>query len=576
MINRRLFLILLLILTSLLGFSSCKSKTVVKKLTNQNTTNQLKKWETDKIDGVMYHLPQTIVQATIPVNKVTQSPGSFVKFAPCFFSKAESDNAIKDKKTEFSINPPIFSTRGVPDTSKTYVIQTKGRYFESKTLFVEYSPGTYILQKGEAESKNETLDFTLKAISTVAGVAAKVAPLLQATNLSNKDKEEVASKLREEYRCYEIIGGTAAAPKIAEAFNAKTDIETYLKSLNNPAIQPPIIDQTDAKQKFRDEYQKALAVFEKLQEIQRQRDDILNGGNNNNIPSETLKLMLEKNAESIAAYRAAFLGRESEKVWSATFEFTPNQLTPQQNSPLVFSYSETTGVCRNGLIKEKSIPISSGFENKKCGDSDDSTTQVLWLKVTKSTDVNQTNFLTQIQNANNLAESKDKSRGWYYRVPADGIVTLQNAQIPCRQIAAGGANYNCSPISIDILGGNIKIQQTFANEITVVLNDEQLGLGNLQIAQLGVVASVPASTAGRSSTTAITLDPATGAMKNFKSSSTALIDKSLLDEAGKAANSAIDAADPLNKKKRELEEKKIQNQINDEDKKLSNSSDTDN
>ena len=96
----------------------------------------------------------------------------------------------------------------------------------------------------------------------------------------------------------------------------------------------------------------------------------------------------------------------------------------------------------------------------------------------------------------------------------------------------------------------------------------------MSIAQLGVVASVPASTAGRSSSTAILLDPATGAMKNFKVSSTALIDKSILDDAGKAANSAIDAADPLNRKKRELEELELQNKINEAKKKLTNSSNT--
>ena len=56
-------------------------------------------------------------------------------------------------------------------------------------------------------------------------------------------------------------------------------------------------------------------------------------------------------------------------------------------------------------------------------------------------------------------------------------------------------------------------------------------------------------------------------MKNYKSSSTALVDKSILDDAGTAANSIIDAADPLNRKKRELEELKTQNQIDEEKKK---------
>jgi hypothetical protein len=66
------------------------------------------------------------------------------------------------------------------------------------------------------------------------------------------------------------------------------------------------------------------------------------------------------------------------------------------------------------------------------------------------------------------------------------------------------------------------------------------------------------------------LDPTTGAMKNYKSSSSPLVDKAILDDAQKAANSVIDAADPLNRKKRELEELKTQNEINTEKKKLAN------
>lgn len=120
-------------------------------------------------------------------------------------------------------------------------------------------------------------------------------------------------------------------------------------------------------------------------------------------------------------------------------------------------------------------------------------------------------------------------------------------------------------------GANIDVEQTAGVFQPFPNQNEKIALGEMQIAQLGVTASVPASSAGRSNSTEIALDPATGAMKNFKVSSTALIDKSILDDAGKAANSAIDAADPLNRKKRELEELKTENQINDEKKKLTNS-----
>lgn len=91
-----------------------------------------------------------------------------------FFPASELESFTSENKNSFSLGDPTFASKGIPDTSETYVIKTKGKYFESKTLFVEYAPNNYVLQKGQAESKDETLEFTVKALATAASVAASI------------------------------------------------------------------------------------------------------------------------------------------------------------------------------------------------------------------------------------------------------------------------------------------------------------------------------------------------------------------------------------------------------------------
>jgi hypothetical protein len=564
--NKRIF-ISILIFTALSFGSNCRSKTVVKKLVNQNASISNKS-ETKKIDGVMYHLPKTIVQITVPVNKVTKTPGDFAEFAPCFFSASERDGMVDKQSQKFSINPPNFSSRGVPDTSETYVIKTKGKYFESKSLFVEYAPGGYILQKGEAESKNETLEFTVKAIATAAGIASKASVF--AIGASDEQKKIQLEALSEEYNCYQKLnaaGIDVSAPKTEVDNDMKRIFGTVAALTDTEKLQ-----RLQTPNEFRNNYQTAKKLFEELRALISTRDAILaNGGNN--IPPETYKQMLEKNAEAIAAHRAAFLGLTSKEVWAATLEFEPKKGAAENYSSLLFSYSKTKGVCNNGQLKEKNIPINGAFKftdpnEEVCDDTTEDKVQALWLKVVKSDDQA---YLDSVEAANENAAQDDKSRGWFYRVPANSVVTLQTQEFACQQKPGAGAKKSCLINSLAINGTITANYEGIAAPVTgIAINSNQIARNETPVAQLGVVASVPASTAGRSSVTAIMLDPTTGAMKNYKSSSLPLVDKAILDDAQKAANSTIDALDPLNRKKRELEELKTQNDINTEKKKLSN------
>lgn len=579
--NKRIFLSFLIIGALLFGFS-CRSKNVVKKLVNQNA-NITSKSQTKKIDGVMYHLPKTVVQVTVPVKKITKTPGDFVEFVPCFFSESESQGMVKEESQSFSTDPPAFSSRGIPDTSQTYVISTKGKYFESKTLFVEYAPGN-VLQKGEAESKNETLEFTVKAIATAASIAARIAPL--AIGTTDEENKKLLEEFREEYDCFEkldtngVAGADVSKTEVIKIMERILDAQTSALPPVAPLVAPtPEVNLYINRNENRTKYQRALLTFKQIKTLEEQRNKILGSGTNTNIPPETYKTMLEKNAEAIASYRAAFLGSKSKEVWAATFEFAPEFAPGTDNaySPLIFTYSQKYGVCNDGLLKDKSIPIGPGFEfskpvagadPEKCGNTTEANIKALWLKVGISTDPTKNLNLAKVMEATQNDERTDKSRGWFYRVPADADATLLKSEIPCKSL--GASKYNCLPLSVIVTSANITVNHAGGGVFTKANDNEQIAVSEMQIAQLGVVASVPATTAGRTSSTAIALDPATGAMKNYKSSSTALVDKSILEDAEKAANSTIEAVDPLNKKKRELEELKTQNEINEEKKKLTN------
>ena len=109
----------------------------------------------------MYHLPKTVVQVTIPVKKAAKVRGDYWKFAPCFFSGSELESFTSENKSSFSLGDHI-SSKGIPDTSVTYVIKTKGKYFENKTLFVEYAPNNSVLQKDNPNRRMKLWNSPLK------------------------------------------------------------------------------------------------------------------------------------------------------------------------------------------------------------------------------------------------------------------------------------------------------------------------------------------------------------------------------------------------------------------------------
>jgi hypothetical protein len=222
------------------------------------------------------------------------------------------------------------------------------------------------------------------------------------------------------------------------------------------------------------------------------------------------------------------------------------------------------------------VKIKDNFKTEKCPLPSDKS-EAVWLSVKRQ--MNDDDYLGHMAAANTRDESNGE-RGFYYRIPAKALVKLERGKLTSTQI---------DNLAIQSQAGQewrLRKQDTPPPATPSMPEGTEIGRNALKVAQLGVTASIPASAAGRKTQYTIDFDEATGALKNFKLASNALLEKSIVDEAGGAANDIIgarqarekaraDAAkakaaaeDPLAQKKRELDLLKTENDINTEKKKL--------
>lgn len=297
---------------------------------------------------------------------------------------------------------------------------------------------------------------------------------------------------------------------------------------------PSAPDQSFTRRNLVDEYERAEQTFDQLEELLGRQNQLKSG--NSNVPTDTYKLMLEKTDGAVGDYREAFLGKSSEEDWEGVFNFRPRKDVASQLSSVLFLFSPTAGICtQRGLIKEQGVRVSGKFVDADCAthDADQKDRVALWLRLDRKTSED-ANLMSALDGLNKAYADGKEERGWYFRIPAVGTVVLKRGTL--------------ATASIDTLAGtalaSIDATETAAKA-------REAGRGDMAVAQLGVIASVPASAAGRTTQSSVVLDEATGALLNFKVSSDALLQKTLIDDAKEASDSIIDAKDPLKRLQRE-------------------------
>lgn len=346
------------------------------------------------------------------------------------------------------------------------------------------------------------------------------------------------------------------------------------------------LDQPQADA-FANSYLEAKKQYDRLVLLRERRENLLSTqSTTTNLPADTLKSVLEQADATINTYQSTFfLGTKSEDSWTAKFKFIPGRsflsisYNTQQTSPALFIFSKTEGLCETPESQSQGVKIKENFKAGKCPLPADKS-EAVWLAVTRQ--MSDDSYLGHMAAANARDESKGE-RGFYYRIPAMATAVLLKGKLTKAEID------QLETQSKEGQKWRLVDRDTPAPDNPQMPAGAELGRDNIKVAQLGVTASIPASAAGRKTQYTIEFDEKTGAMKNFKLASNALLEKSLVDEASGAVSDIIgakqardkaredaakkeaEANDPLNQKKRELELLKTENEINAERKKLAES-----
>ncbi len=238
--------------------------------------------------------------------------------------------------------------------------------------------------------------------------------------------------------------------------------------------------------------------------LQKKRASAL-GSTLGGVPLETLNRVLAEFDQALAALRQGyFVGREKKKTFVRRFEDLPVKGEPVK----LLRFSEEAGVCEVAVamqgnpFPEEAKALKGADEKPICGCL--ATPEEIRTCRGKEGDaaVAPWVMLEYRRPAGSMAQvlegvKENGQRGLYYRVPE-------------RVHAA------------------------------VSWGKEDLAAGELEIAQMGGVVSLPNSTGGRKTAYTAEFTPA-GGLKNFQVNSTALLDKSSVQALGGAAGKALDA-----------------------------------
>ena len=294
--------------------------------------------------------------------------------------------------------------------------------------------------------------------------------------------------------------GIAGAGIDQDLLKAITDCRDHViqEAIKNLGPQKAVETRKELEMIFDD----ASNTYQKILSLQALRENLLNpvSSQTGAMPADTLQLMLKELDDLIKHYKEMFLGTAKKESWTARFAVTPLNKTWAGTGKYfeLFEFSETGGMCPITVnpaseVRFMDSRIKEGFSN--CGGTT-TTRELVQLNLTLEGGQIKDTIATAFD-----AKSEDGERGFYYRIP----------------VMTTGAIIRSSKEK-----GPTEIFRT-----------------QLAVAQLGLTASLPASTGGRKTKYEVELYE-TGALKNFKLGSEALIQDTTVKGFGEAAETALD------------------------------------
>jgi len=490
-----------------------------------------------KLNGVVYTLPKTVVKTDVPIDREDKTPGKFAAFTPCFFP---GEKFIMMKSTEFSVDKEKIrfdDSLFLPDTDEIYLIKTTGGKFETKNLDLELTQsGVFV--KATAENTNETIDVVTGLVESGVSLIGKVAAPLPAAAISAVDKNQLSE---DEKNCLD---------------RAEKEWDDIIDKAN-PANQ---VKLKDAKRRafadtktFKENYEEAKALKDKIFGLQGRRTDILNTtAAAATVPADTLKLIIQELDASIKKLRTtAFFGVTEKITWNASFRLNPRKPNlnasptpdPGRMTMDLLTLSAEHGVCsvdvKQGTQLDPRFLIKKQCPNDapSCRWSDLQDVACKGKKIRLKLESGEDgeggfNGLTMAEKVLGVSLKEEGERGFYYRIPGRAIAYLYQGD----DYAAG-----------------------------------ELGRAPVSIAQFGPIVSLPSSAGGRRTKYTLALYEASGGMKNFVMGSSALIQKSNIEDLTGAASTALETRGERKKAKQpkdELEQLEKQRKILEEKKKI--------
>jgi hypothetical protein len=537
------YVLLALGLSCLLMLTGCpNSKTVVKKISGPTTTPiPGKPVKQEKLNGVFYSLPRTVVRATVPIKKTESVRGRYYEYAQLFFPDEKIQLA---NETKFELDKPVLDSYSEADPNEVYYVDIRAKWYQTKSMFLELSEaGVFSQAKAKVEDQTPAIVGAIaKTAATVIGIplstraamsfdtagtrtfkkpgiGTTTVPATGCETFFNPDEKYLCELLDTSEQMFYADLRTAQDRAFFRSLDRRPTKKwsCFYKNLVAPITpdemkvcfnDPNSLEWSQAyvfMKLYPDiKFRRALVAYYDYQSMAESRDRYLMSTNESGLDGAALEGILREIDGRIKAYKNEYFVGSAK---TGADQIGPFKVIPQPgvNEHELFTFSKSTGIVSiaNEFTNSVSFPkvtIPNGFASTDVARKDLATVQMTFQDNVRP---NETPLAVQV---GNQRYDESGERGFRYRVPSELIVAVST---------------------------------------TEGKKSEELVEAPVLIAQRGITVSLPASGGSWMTSYELALHPNTGALKNFTLGSDALVQKSMIEDAEKAITTLTTADSEL-------------------------------
>jgi hypothetical protein len=458
-------------------------------------------------EGVFYSLPRTVVRVGIKVDKNSYTAAPYMKFARIFVPG--SDPACKDQgctaeKTKlYSLQKAVtFSTSGEPDPTNVYLVKFVGGGPMDQTMALTWTD-TGLISTASASATNRTADIVVSGLKLAAGVAAKsafgAAARVNADNQENADKKDSEKKplqcphpsANDSWILTILISGTT------DTESNNTLVSNYCEIPKEDRAKDNYNKNPDNEALLKDAY---TAYITHISPLTRARASLLSGTS----PSfEPTAILTKLDTLFDLQCKALYVGTKEPKTWEGSLDIRKLDNVGELK---LMHIDPANGICLDpGVTPGAPSGVTVSADSKLIPDG---FTMLAETACKAAPHISmQTVIYPDAQLFQSVAAGTETPKGplsFRYRIPA---------QVKADIIDAQSVNYGSSVFSV---------------------------------AQLGVVAALPARRRSKTISYDLGMVEATGGLKSFKTSSTGAMDAGSIDALSGIAGTLLDARNASN------------------------------